>query len=566
MDLQEPAPRSAPSPPLHAVQPARADPIFLLVLTIFAVVALVATAPEFIDYDSLQFALALGQHDVRLHHPQPPGYVFTVWLARAATALSGNALQGLHLLALLFTAGAGAAVYALARDAYDRTTARWAAALFLFSPVVLFHAVVTKIYPADACTAAVVALLAWRAGRDPGWKSVAVVAGVIGLSGGVRPTSMLFALPLLLVVLAGRRRRDWWCAVIAGAAGTLAWLLPQLEPAGGLASYFELNRDLQSHIAAKSPLQRGGHALTQHLHRAAIVLLFGAGPARLAVLGWSLVRDRGRSRTHTAGLGRAIVLAWIALPLLFLSLYHFPKSGYALSLWPALSLGLARLARRHRALGIAVALDVGLFFAVPTMHICCRDAWELVEARRHPPATLVSWIPATWQRFDTWPPGAFRLGQIALGKVDFYFDRTRDFDFGGAMRALRAAGLPRADALLIGQHATRAACFELPEQFLVHADMNRPRPFVQYQNRRGTVLADTLRLPASTRWLWLEGDRGVLAFEPAPPPTIDLEVPLTRRFTLYDLGTGPLHLRYAPHVVAGGAPAHLWIVRGDPKP
>jgi len=566
MDSQGLAQRSvpAPAPPSQAVWSSRADPLFLTGLAVFAIAAVWAAAPHFIDYDSVQFALALGQHDVRLHHPQPPGYVFDVWLARAVAVLTGDARRALHLVALGLTLAASGALYALTRGAFGRGTARWSAALFLTSPVVLFHALVTKIYPADACAAAVVALLVWWARRDRRLGSLLLAAAVVGLSGGFRPTAMVFALPLLGVLLIERGRREAAWGAVAAAAGAAAWFLPQLAPAGGLASYFELNRDLQAHIAAKSPWRAGGDVLVQHLHRAATVFVFGMGPARLAVLGWSVLRGRSHTPTPAPGLGRGAVAAWIAAPLLFVLSYHFPKSGYALALWPALALGLARLVRHPRALAAAMGFDVAVFFLVPTMQVCCRAPWELEEARRHPPATLVQWdwVPGAWQNVDTWSPRARRIGQHVLGKVDFYFDRSRDFDFGGVITALRVAGLPRPDAWLVGHHATRAACFELPDQPILHADVNRPQPFVLYQQRRGVPVSDTLRVPDSIRWLWLEGDPAMLAFETPAPRVVDLDVPLAHRFTLYEIGPDPLRCVYTPHSVAGSPPARMRFVRG----
>ncbi len=561
MDSIAPAPRPAPAPRTRAVQSPRVDPLLVAMLAIFAIVSWLASAPHFVDYDSVQFALALEQHDVRLHHPQPPGYIFDVCLARALTAITGDARRGLHVVALLFTLAASGALYGLARRAFGRTTARWAMTLFLTSPVVIFHALVTKIYPADAFAAAIVALLVWRARHGGGLAVLVMVSAIAGLLGGVRPTAMLFALPLLVIALSERPGREVAWAAGAFAAGVAAWFIPQLGPAGGLTNYVELNRDLQAHIAAKSPWKAGAGVFLQHVHRAVTVVVFGMGPARLVVLGWSALQRR--TEHAGTGLGRGAIAAWVVPPLLFIATYHFPKSGYALALWPALSLWLSRFASHRRALTIALGLDVAAFFLVPTMHICCREPWELQEARLQPPATLIpwNWVPRPWLRFDAWPAPAQRAGQLTLGKVDFYFDRSRDYDFGGAIAALRTAGLPRPDAFLVGQHATRAACFDLPQQHILHADVNRPQPFVLYQHRRGEPVRDTLQVPDAVRWLWLEGNPAVLEFDGIPPRIEPLDVPLARRFTLYDLGSAPVRCRYAPHPVAGRPPAQLWLLR-----
>jgi hypothetical protein len=63
------------------------DPLAIAGLAGFALAAWGAGAPHFIDYDSVQFALATVQPDLRLHHPQPPGYVFYVEIAGGLTRL-----------------------------------------------------------------------------------------------------------------------------------------------------------------------------------------------------------------------------------------------------------------------------------------------------------------------------------------------------------------------------------------------------------------------------------------------------------------------------------------------
>lgn len=555
-------------------QRAGRDPLLAVLAAAFALGVAWAGAPHLVDYDSAQFALALGQHDLLLHQPQPPGFVGYVFLARLANVFLRDPYVALRAVAVLLLLAAAAALAALARAVTDRATARWAVLFLLTSPVVLFHGLGTAIYPADAFATAFVGWLAARA-ASRGRSALLVAAFAAGLCGALRPTATLFTAPLVGFVAWRNRnsRRDAALAALVLAVGIATWLVPQVLVGGGLEAYFRANRALQAHIVARSPILGGIAVFGGHLRRALAVLVFGLGAARLTVLALSSRRAARRAvSAHPPLGGRVFALAWTLPALLLLLFYHFPKPGYALALWPAACLGLAvaarRLATSRRAAATfltACALDVAAFFLVPTMPICCRHAWEIEEAMHDPPGSLVSWpwVPQVWMRPTTWPEPLAVLGRGALSRVDFFFDRTRDFDFGGVLAALSGAGLPSDRVLLLGHHAARAMCYELPAQRVVHADAHRPRPFVLYRDRRGAAVGDTLVVPPGVQALLVEGDPETLHFGAgmAAGRLQPLRPPLARRFAWFAIGGDSLDAVWAPRFAPGAPPMALRLTR-----
>lgn len=586
-------PRRPPeSGPLHAYR----DPLFLLLILIFAAACLGLGSPGFIDFDSAQFALAVGQHDMEFHQPQPPGFITYVWLAQAANAVAGDPFLALRLVAIALLIAAAGFLYALARDAYDRTTARVAAGFFLASPVVVFHGLTTAIYPAEAFACAVMGWGCYRMqqGNRAMLLGLALVAGMIG---GLRQTAMGFAAPLLLLAaIRGRfAPRDWILAILAGITGVLSWFLPQLQVAGGLHDYLEANETLQTYISSFSPFRAGAEEFLTQAHRGATVLILGFGAAKLLLLAVRAIRRRsGRGAAPDpapagTGIDPVFALTWVAPSLAFVFLYHFPKSGYALAHWPALCLGLAVLARRvsgpapvRGLLGAALALDLAVFFFLPTMHIGCRVPWEIKEslaaARRSVPSTIAKkpWVPSFWYRPTEWdertasdssPYGPrYRLARALFGKADFLFDRTRDFYFVGEVPALRAQGLPREDTLILGRQLARVLCYEMPDQLLIHADPMRPLyPFLLYRDRKAHPVGPVFEVPPEVRWILLDGrpDEILLHLTPDGRPKMQgSPPPIGVRVQQIEIGDGAFDATYIAKTVPRLPDRTLRLVRG----
>jgi hypothetical protein len=300
------------------------------------------------NWDAVQFALALGEFDVAKHQPHPPGYLLYVGLGRLVNRALDDPAATYGLLAVVFSGGATALLYALARALYDRPTALAAAALLAGSPLFWFYGSVGLTYAGEAFAAVLVALVAQRALRGRGLAAGAVV---LGLSGGLRPSVLVLLLPLW----AGSAALGAPSALrLAGAFGVLglavlSWLVPLVWLSGGWAAYLTASTQLYGSVVLPTSILGGTPEVT--LVQARYLLeSVAAGLGPLAVLLpvlplWAIRRGwTGRE---------SFLLAWILPPAAFYLLVHFGQAGYVLTFLPALVVLLARLLVEGAAAGAA---------------------------------------------------------------------------------------------------------------------------------------------------------------------------------------------------------------------
>src|SRR5215210_7848627 len=69
-----------------------------------------------INWDAVQFTLAIDKFDLHAHQPHPPGYVLYVLAGRALNLLVGNPSMALALLSVLCSALLVPAIYWLAQS------------------------------------------------------------------------------------------------------------------------------------------------------------------------------------------------------------------------------------------------------------------------------------------------------------------------------------------------------------------------------------------------------------------------------------------------------------------
>lgn len=345
-------------------------------------VALASAAlfPEFVYHqDEIQLAQGLARFDLRHHQPHPPGSYGLLLLGRLLRPAVGRPEDALRWVAALAAAAFAALVAArVPREGLGRTAAAGlaaaAAAWVLASPVVLFLAVSCLAYTAEA--AAWVALLVILGERPRGARLWLVGAGA-GLAGGLRPTLIVWG--GLVLVGQALRHRDWLDARgalrLAGgfAAGLLAWAVPMLVEAGGLAEYLRLCRPLMTgNVLAGSVFSAGPGAVAARLPVMLRDLWAALGPLALVAAALLVLRAAGRRRSPLAGLDALPLGALLAF--VFYAVLIYDNRGYILSCAMPLAawvvLALARLATgvaaaRQLLLAAAALVPVLALAALP---------------------------------------------------------------------------------------------------------------------------------------------------------------------------------------------------------
>ncbi|HYO50813.1 MAG TPA: glycosyltransferase family 39 protein [Chloroflexia bacterium] len=297
-----------------------------------------------INWDGVQFALALREFDLHLHQPHPPGYILYVLLGRALNILVGEPELALSLMSVLFSVAAVPLLYWLTLRAFgEHSIALGAALLLLASPLALYYGAVGLTYAPEMALSIAVAGIAWKVRADDGPLWIALLLGLaLAFAGGIRQTSFLVLLPLCIWALWRNGRNRWLAFVGALLVSSLAWLVPLLMLSGGVEPYLRENALLAQEVSERTSIVGAGieglgHNLLFEGLGLMIGLAFGVVPLGLwvaRVLRFSLA---GRVRSF---------LAWWTLPSLALyAVTHVGQYGYLLAVLPPLLMLSALCAR-----------------------------------------------------------------------------------------------------------------------------------------------------------------------------------------------------------------------------
>jgi len=189
------------------------------------------------DLDSVNFALGIRRFDPTVHQAHPPGYFLYICLGRLVNFIVHDANLALVLVSIAASVLTVALIYQLALEWFGPGAATFAGLLFLFSPLAWFHGTVALTYSVEAAASALLGFLCWRIERG---KSSFIVptAIVLGISAGIRPSSILFLGSLFLFSLrhSGLKRQLLGIGVLGATVG--AWFVPMIWASGGWAAYF----------------------------------------------------------------------------------------------------------------------------------------------------------------------------------------------------------------------------------------------------------------------------------------------------------------------------------------
>ena len=325
------------------------------------------------DLDSVNFALAIRRFDPRVYQPHPPGYFLYVCLGRLLNSVVHDANLALVLLSIAASCGTVILIYKIALEWFGVREARFAGALFLLSPLAWFHGTVALTYSVEAFFSALLGYLCWRIGcGKAAW--IAPAAIVLGISAGVRPSSLLFLGPLFLFSMRHAEPKKKSAGVTALAITVAAWFLPMIWASGGFAAYFGALLSLWRMVPAKDTVFNSSPATSiARAFTIVFIYLLCFGAASIASLG---AFGRGAPADPRK---KIFTLVWMAPALCFFTFIFlkFVNSGYLLLLsapgcvwlgfWAAgwYERSAWRKSFKLAAIGSCAAINVLIFLASP---------------------------------------------------------------------------------------------------------------------------------------------------------------------------------------------------------
>jgi hypothetical protein len=384
------------------------------------------------DHDSVQFALGVEKYDLAAHHPHPPGYPLYIGLLKLLAALGIDPLHGMVALAVLGGAlGAGCIVLVAGRLAGSKA-AVFAAALYIFNPLLWFYGELPLIY---ALEGGVTVLLAWAALRmEEGRRPFLLACALFAVAGGLRQSTIILLAPLFLFGLWRTWRKGHLSPGLFAGGGALgavlvaAWFVPLCLAAGGYRAYQKISSEHFKILLPQTSILYGAGvgALAHNVEVLTKWALQGivAGAVALLVL-WLTAPTRIVPGLKLL-LGRLpFLLAWALPPMFFFAFFHITKAGYTLVHLPALLTILAIAAApaleasRAKALTatiLAAALGAGLFLFGEDRRPDQSRAWAVVrhEFNRGALAEYESALDTLLAAVHRYPPGETVLATMEL--------------------------------------------------------------------------------------------------------------------------------------------------------
>lgn len=374
-------------------------------------------------WDSVNFALALDHFDIARGQPHVPGYPLYVGLGRIARWLLGDPQTALVALSVAGTALAALMIYRLGEAWGGSGVGRWAALLWLSSPLVWFYGEVALPHVLDAGFILLVVWLAWRCAR--GERLHRSLALALAFSAGLRPQNLLFLGPLFLWGLHGQPWRQRTEGALWLGGSMLLWLVPLMILSGGLLRYLEISRAYNAHFLASTLVFGPGGiaALQRNLGKLAAYTAYGlAGACLVATLVPLTFRRFSARSIRLPWVGWAL---WIAPALAFYTFIHMGQQGLVLVFLPALILLAAQVVEHSgswgRWLGIAGAvINVAIFLLAPEYPLgpervrllnrstlrhhdaSLEGRFALLRMQFPPDRTLV--VASQWRFFDFYAP------------------------------------------------------------------------------------------------------------------------------------------------------------------
>ena len=271
-------------------------------------------------WDSVNFAYAMREFNMAQDQPQPPGYIFYVWLTRLVDLLFHDAQHTMVAISITASFLSAVALYFLGKTLFNRGVGFLSALFLLFSPLYWFYGEIALPHTLDALLVTLAALFLYKTMRGD-LRSLVPAILVLVVAGGIRQQTLIFLAPLTLFSL---RKVGWRHFILAGLLGgvlCLTWFLPLILLNGGLANYLKIMDAFTARFQTTTSLFMGAGlwGLTRNVTKYVLYTLYA----------WSLF-------ILPAAAGAVVFLrrgwkAWNQEKPLFLGLWILPVTLYYLA-------------------------------------------------------------------------------------------------------------------------------------------------------------------------------------------------------------------------------------------
>ncbi len=342
-------------------------------------------------WDSAQFALAVGEYNLRISQPHVPGFYLYILLGRLMNLFVGEPHAALVWLSILAGAWLVSAGYLLAKSMFGPACGWGTGLILLTSPLTWFHSEIALTTIVDSALVVSYVFVCWRAIHSKvTWFQTIMLAVLLAAVGGVRQHSAPLLIPLWIYVFCGfaqPRAPKFLCATVLTAVLSLLWFMPMIKSAGGLDGYRDLLR-LKCQFDRSRIVWAGGGVTALLMDIYCIGRAFWAGLWAAAILSlmefmhWIFVEKRaGLADSCRVNRQQLCVLAlWITPMLLFGLLMYVERPGHVLNFFPAIvilaSLGLIRFSRQlaiprpwgpYAVFAVVAAVNTVVFLFAPPL-------------------------------------------------------------------------------------------------------------------------------------------------------------------------------------------------------
>ena len=346
----------------------RRDVYFAAAVGALVVVSRSIYAPQYlINFDAVNFALAIREFNPGLDQPQPPGYPVFVLLLRILDFALHNARLDLFLAGIVGSLAATLLLWRFVSVMYGKSAGYVSSLLLAVHPIFWYAGLANPVRTYLAVISVATAWMAWecvRADRPGRW--IFGMAAVLGLLSGFRPETLVLMSPLFLWALL-RARLSPSQAVSATFllfACASAWIAPLAYSAGGPRAFVQLNSEYLWNNSRDFTLVFGA-APRQAFRTMQLATLWNFGPAVVWV--WALLLAAPRLSSAMKE-GRGLFLAvWFLPPFLFHALVHVRDLDQTLITAPVLcTLGgwsIVNVAVKRRKLIVPAAVTAVLLLS-----------------------------------------------------------------------------------------------------------------------------------------------------------------------------------------------------------